>query len=228
MTSRPSPSLALAPEDADHEALVDAAAKCRACSLYARATHVVFGEGPVPAQLMLVGEQPGDQEDRSGRPFVGPAGNLLDELLAEADIPRGEVYVTNAVKHFKWEPRGKRRIHAKPNGTEVHACHGWLEREIGLVAPQVIVCLGATAAQALLGRDFRLTKSRGVLLDRAGKGGVLATYHPSALLRMRARDEEEYLRERDAVVRDLVTAASGIRVRPRGRRSTRTAHHAAH
>jgi DNA polymerase len=140
------------------------AAGCKACDLYRRATQTVFGEGPEPAAVMLVGEQPGDAEDLSGRPFVGPAGKLLDRALAAAGIDRGVVYVTNVVKHFKWEPRGKRRIHAKPNAAEIAACRPWLETEIALVEPRVLVCLGATAAQALLGKAFRVSQQRGIFI----------------------------------------------------------------
>src|SRR5262245_355512 len=178
----PSPSLALVPPDAEYAELVSAARECHACDLYKRATQTVFGEGAIPAPMMLVGEQPGDREDLAGRPFVGPAGRILDTVLEEAEIPRDQVYVTNAVKHFKWEPRGKRRNHSKPNTVEIHACHGWLESEIALVRPQVIVCMGATAALAFFGRNFRLTKRRGVLEPGAPWATyLLATYHPSAL-----------------------------------------------
>src|SRR3954470_1701684 len=143
--------------------LWEAAQGCTACDLYKKATQAVLGEGPREAAAFFIGEQPGDQEDLAGKPFVGPAGRVLDEALIEAGIPREEVYVTNAVKHFKWEPRGKRRLHAKPNAGEIHACNVWLEEEIKLVRPQVIVCLGATAAQVFLGKSFRITKERGVL-----------------------------------------------------------------
>jgi DNA polymerase len=166
---------------------------CQGCTLYCNATQAVFGEGPASAQLMLIGEQPGDQEDLAGRPFVGPAGRVLDESLEQAGIPRDEVFVTNAVKHFKFEPRGKRRIHSKPNAREIRACAPWLEAEIQLVKPQVVVALGATAAQALLGGSFRLTQHRGEFITGTHWAPqVLATLHPSALLRMpdqRARRE---------------------------------------
>src|SRR5215204_1532143 len=142
-----------------------AAAGCTACHLYKLGTQTVFGEGSADADVVFVGEQPGDQEDLAGKPFVGPAGRVLDEALAEVGIPRGEVYVTNAVKHFKWEPRGKRRIHQKPNLGEVKACRPWLETELALVKPQGIVCLGATAAQSLLGPQFRITRDRGRFFD---------------------------------------------------------------
>jgi uracil-DNA glycosylase len=213
MVDRPSESLAWIPANADHDALVDRARECRACGLYARATHVVFGEGPVPAPMMLVGEQPGDREDLAGRPFVGPAGRLLDEALAEAEIPREQVYVTNAVKHFKWEPRGKRRLHAKPNAVEIHACRGWLEAEVALVQPEVVVCLGATAAKVFFGRNFKITEDRGVLHDGQGWAKrLLATFHPSAILRMRS-DEDEYVRARRAFTLDLAEAASAVTFR---------------
>ena len=166
--------------------LLRAAAKgCRGCDLYCKGTQTVFGEGSADASVMFVGEQPGDQEDRAGRPFVGPAGRILDDALAEAGVPRDECYVTNAVKHFKWEPRGKRRIHSKPSAREINACKPWLEAEIGVIKPQAIVCLGATAAQDLLGRDFRLTQHRGEpITDTPWASWVLATVHPSSLLRM--------------------------------------------
>jgi DNA polymerase len=189
--------------------LAQAAQRCQACDLFKRATQVVFGEGPAPAPMMLIGEQPGDREDLSGRPFVGPAGRLLDDALEEAEIPRDQVYVTNAVKHFKWELRGKRRIHSKPNAAEIHACRGWLESEIEVVRPEVIVCLGSTAAQVFFGRSFRLTKSRGVLEEGAPWAKrILATFHPSALLRMMNGDEAEYARMRRAFTLDLAEAAS--------------------
>ena len=159
------------------------AAGCTACPLYANATQTVFGEGNIHAALMLVGETPGDQEDRAGRPFVGPAGRLLDKCLAAAGIERDAAYVTNVVKHFKFEPRGKRRIHKKPNAIEIRACVPWLEAEIERVKPRVLVCLGATAAQALLGPAFRVTQRRGELVPSNLAPRVLATVHPSSLLR---------------------------------------------
>jgi uracil-DNA glycosylase len=159
------------------------AAECRQCDLWERASQTVFGEGPVPAGAMFVGEQPGDTEDREGRPFVGPAGRLLDEALEAAHIPRHAVYVTNAVKHFKWQPRGKRRLHSRPNQGEVSACHPWLESEIGVVRPKVIVCLGAIAAQALLGPRVRVTRDRGAPLPSSLAPFVFVTVHPSSLLR---------------------------------------------
>jgi len=181
-----------------------AAAHCTACPLYARGTQTVFGEGPAHAPLMLVGEQPGDQEDRTGQPFVGPAGRLLDRCLIAAGIDREAAYVTNVVKHFKWIPRGKRRLHGKPNAREIEACKPWLEAEIAVIRPKVLVCLGATAAQALLGRSFRVSRERGHPIPSTLAPHVLATVHPSALLR--ARDDE-----RDAqiarFIADLATAA---------------------
>jgi len=183
-----------------------AAGACQACDLWARATQTVFGEGPVPAPLMLVGEQPGDQEDRQGRPFVGPAGRLLDEAMDEAGIDRNRAYVTNAVKHFKWTERGKRRLHDKPNRAEVVACHQWLDREMALVRPEVLVALGATAAQSLLGPSFRVTRHRGEVLDDTGLGPLLvATAHPSAVLRV--RDPEERRQAQQQLVADLRVAA---------------------
>jgi uracil-DNA glycosylase len=164
-------------------ALREAAEHCRGCDLYKRATQTVFGEGPKKADLMLVGEIPGDQEDRQGRVFVGPAGRLLDESLAEVGLDRKETYITNAVKHFSWEERGKRRLHKKPKWGEVQACKPWLQAEILAVAPKLVVCLGATAAQSLLGSDFRITKHRGELLACELAERVMATYHPSAILR---------------------------------------------
>ena len=170
-------------------ALRDAVQRCEGCPLYANATQAVFGEGLVSAKLMLVGEQPGDQEDKAGAPFVGPAGRILDQALDEAGIDRRAAYVTNAVKHFKWKARGKRRIHDKPTWTEQVACRPWLEAELQLVKPRALVLLGATAAQSLLGKDFRLTKHRGEALDSELAELVTATIHPSAMLRGENRDE---------------------------------------
>jgi uracil-DNA glycosylase len=160
-----------------------AAAECKACDLWKSGTQTVFGEGAGTADLMLVGEQPGDKEDLAGRPFVGPAGRVLDQALEGAGIDRTDVYVTNAVKHFKWEPRGKRRLHKRPDSVEVAACRPWLDKEIELVGPRVVVCLGATAAQALLGRTFRVTKQRGELFPQEAGHVVTATVHPSSVLR---------------------------------------------
>jgi DNA polymerase len=170
--------------------LREAATLCHGCDLWRNATQTVFGEGGEDAEVMFVGEQPGDQEDKDGRPFVGPAGRLLDRALEEAGIDRTLVYVTNAVKHFKWQPRGKRRIHQKPNWTEMTACRPWLEAEIEAVEPRVIVLLGATAAQTLLGRQFRVTKQRGELVESPFAEYVTATIHPSAILRAEDRDAE--------------------------------------
>ena len=181
--------------------LREAARGCRACPLWKRASQTVFGEGPRHARVILVGEQPGDREDIEGRPFVGPAGKLLDACLAEAGIDRSLTYVTNVVKHFKWEPRGKKRIHQKPNALEVAACRPWLDAEIAVLKPKVLVCLGATAAQALLGASFRVTKSRGAFIPSDLAPFVTATVHPSSILR--APDEARREDERRAFVRDL-------------------------
>jgi DNA polymerase len=182
------------------------AADCRACPLWKRGTQTVFGEGPLGAKFFLVGEQPGDREDIEGRPFVGPAGRLLDACLEEAGIDRREVYVTNAVKHFKWEPRGKKRIHQKPNSTEIAACRPWLEAELAVVKPKALICLGATAAQALWGPSFRVTKSRGRLLPSPYAPLAAATIHPSSILRApdaRARKVEtaRFVKDLRSIVR---------------------------
>jgi uracil-DNA glycosylase len=171
------------PERLTLPALREAASACRGCRLWEVGTQTVFGEGAVDAKAMFVGEQPGDQEDRAGKPFVGPAGRVFDEALAEAGIDRGSIYVTNAVKHFKWQARGKRRIHQKPNWTEMTACRPWLEAELEVVKPRVLVLLGATAAQTLLGREFRVTQHRGELLASELAEAVTATVHPSSILR---------------------------------------------
>jgi uracil-DNA glycosylase len=181
--------------------LQEAARGCRACNLWRNATQTVFGAGSPQARVMFVGEQPGNDEDLDGRPFVGPAGKLLDRALAEAGIERTQIYVTNAVKHFKWEPRGKRRIHKKPNSAEIAACRPWLETEIAVVRPEVIVCLGATAAQSLLGRAFRVTQHRGELLESSLAKAVMATVHPSSILR--APDDETRRTEFTKFVADL-------------------------
>jgi uracil-DNA glycosylase family protein len=173
----------LIPERASLPKLREAAAGCQACDLWRGATQTVFGEGPRQARLMLVGEQPGDREDREGHPFVGPAGQLLDGALNEAGIERADVYLTNIVKHFKNEPRGKRRIHAKPNREEVRACKPWLEAELQVVRPELLVALGATPAQGLLGSSFRVTKQRGEVHELDDGTRVVATMHPSAVLR---------------------------------------------
>lgn len=167
------------------------AKRCEACPLYQRATQTVFGEGPESAKIVFVGEQPGDQEDRQGKPFVGPAGQLLDRALAEAGIDRSRVYVTNAVKHFKWEPAGKRRLHQKPNAREIAACRPWLEAELAIIQPQIVVALGATAAQALMGKAFRVTQSRGrAFRDVPWAKMFYATVHPSSILRGPPEDRE--------------------------------------
>lgn len=176
------------PPHATLGALREAALGCHGCSLWEHATQTVFGEGKAHVPLMLVGEQPGEVEDREGRPFVGPSGKLLDQVLEEVGIRREDVYITNAVKHFKWKPSGKRRLHVTPGAWEIAACRPWLDAEIAAVAPRALVCLGATAAQALLGKDFRVTAHRGELLDSTLAPLVMATVHPSSLLR--APDEE--------------------------------------
>jgi len=181
-----------------------ASRECTACHLYRRATQTVFGEGPKNAPIMLVGEQPGDYEDVAGKPFVGPAGKIMDRALEEAGIDRSHVYVTNAVKHFKWEPRGKRRIHKKPNSREIAACRPWLEVEVRLVKPQLVVCLGSTAGQAFFGPSFRVTRERGKILSSKLAPKVVATVHPSSLLRQ--PDEESREREYDRFVVDLRAA----------------------
>jgi len=186
----------------------DAAKDCRGCQLWKIGTQTVFGEGAKRADMMLVGEQPGNEEDLSGHPFVGPAGKLLDRALADAGIDRTLVYVTNVVKHFKWEPRGKRRIHKKPNAAEIGACRPWLDTEIALIKPRIIICLGATAAQALLGRQFRVTAHRGQLVPSPLAPFVLATVHPSSILR--APDDEARHREMKQFTNDLRTAARAL------------------
>jgi uracil-DNA glycosylase family protein len=198
----------LIPDRPTLAAVRTAAKDCQACDLYKRGTQIVFGEGARNAELMLVGEQPGDQEDLSGHPFVGPAGKLLDRVLAEAGIDRTRVYVTNVVKHFKWEPRGKRRIHKKPSASEIAACRPWLDTEIQLVKPRAIVCLGATAAQALLGSQFKVTAQRGTFIASALAPLVTATVHPSSILR--ERDDEARHRERERLVDDLRKVARAL------------------
>ena len=199
---------AFLPERLSLEALREAARGCTACPLWRLGTQTVFGEGLKRASMMLVGEQPGDREDIAGRPFVGPAGRLLHEALAEAGIDRSEVYLTNAVKHFKWEPRGKRRIHQKPSWGEIAACRPWVEAELAVVAPRVLVCLGATAAQALLGRDVRVTRDRGRPLESPLAPIAFATVHPSSILR--APDRETRRREDALFVEDLRAAAGAL------------------
>lgn len=183
------------------------AAGCTRCDLYRCATQTVFGDGPDDADLVLVGEQPGDREDLTGEPFVGPAGRILDEALEAAGIDRGRAYVTNAVKHFKWEAKGKARIHKKPNAGEIKACFPWLEAELTVVRPEVLVCLGATAAQALLGRDFKVTRQRGRFVDSPLAPHVLATVHPSSILR---GPPEGRKRNLAAFVADLEVAATAL------------------
>ena len=194
--------------------LAAAARKCRGCGIYCNATQTVFGEGPGDAVCMFVGEQPGDQEDLAGKPFVGPSGELLDGAMEEAGVPRDQVYVTNAVKHFKWEPRGKRRLHAKPSAREVAACRPWLEAEIKVVKPRMIVCLGATASQSLMGSGFRLTQHRGEIQKETGWADwLLATVHPSSLLRMpdaeaRRAAREQFVSDMKLVARQLKSLTS--------------------
>jgi uracil-DNA glycosylase len=188
--------------------LREAASGCRACDLWKTGTQTVFGEGRKAAEVMLVGEQPGDREDIEGRPFVGPAGRLLDEALEEAGIDRELAYVTNAVKHFKWTPRGKRRIHQKPNWSEIAACRPWLDAELAVVKPRVLVPMGATAAQALLGKQFRVTKDRGRPVESDLAPVVIATIHPSAILRAQDEDRD---REYHGLVEDLRTVAAALR-----------------
>jgi DNA polymerase len=204
---------ALIPDQLTLEGLRQAASKCQACDLWRRGSQTVFGEAMAgrlaPAPLMLAGEQPGNEEDLAGRPFVGPSGKLLDRALEEAGIDRTQAYVTNVVKHFKWEPRGKRRIHAKPNSVEIAACRPWLDAELALVRPQVLVCLGATAAQALLGRSFRVTVNRGKPVQSPLAPFVMATIHPSAILR--APDSDTRRLETERFISDLKVAAEALR-----------------
>jgi uracil-DNA glycosylase len=203
------------PERPSLAAVREAASGCRACDLYARATQTVFGEGPRRAEVMIVGEQPGDVEDVQGHPFVGPAGRLLDRALEEASIDRRLVYFTNVVKHFKWEPRGKRRIHVRPNSAEVSACRPWLETEIALVKPRLLLCLGAVAAQALLGRTFKVSAERGRFVDSTLAPRVTATVHPSSILR--ARDEASRREAMEQFVADLRIVAAEMARSPRDR-----------
>jgi len=183
---------------------------CRGCLLYKNATQAVFGEGPAPATVMFVGEQPGDQEDRAGKPFVGPAGKILDETLKVVGIDRGDVYVTNAVKHFKWEARGTRRIHSKPSAREMAACKPWLTAELAVVKPKMVVCLGATAAQDLFGPKFRITRERGKIMEDTGIAPmVMATVHPSSILRAPDHDARE--KARREFMDDLAKAAKHLK-----------------
>lgn len=199
----------LIPDQPNLADLVDAAAGCQACDLWERATQTVFGEGAEGAEVMLVGEQPGDREDREGEPFVGPAGRVLDEGLEAAGIDRRLAYVTNVVKHFKWTPRGKVRLHQKPNAAEQAACRPWLEAELRTVQPRVLVALGATAAKSLLGNDFRVTKDRGRFVDSALAPHVLATVHPSSILR--TDDGDERRAAMHGFIDDLTVAAGALR-----------------
>jgi DNA polymerase len=196
------------PGDATLDDLREAAAGCRNCDLWKRATQTVFGEGPRRARAILVGEQPGDEEDLKGHPFVGPAGRLLDKAMEEAGLPRADVFVTNVVKHFKWRPQGKRRLHEKPTLSEINACLPWLEGEIGALRPDVIVCLGATAAQAVIGRQFRVTRERGRFVP-SRFGTAFGTVHPSSILR--APDDETRRIERARFVEDLRLVAQRLR-----------------
>jgi DNA polymerase len=189
------------PAGADLTALASAARNCKGCDLYKHATQAVFGAGPSTARLVMIGEQPGDSEDVEGRPFVGPTGKLLDRALEDAGIARPNVYVTNAVKHFKFEERGKRRIHKKPSAAEIEACHPWLGAELACIRPEVIVCLGATAAHAVMGKDHRLLENRGKFFDHPDARAVTATVHPSAILR--APDQKQRRRDYEAFVEDL-------------------------
>src|SRR6266487_1246855 len=181
--------------------LQEAARTCRACPLWKTGTQTVFGDGSRTAKVVFVGEQPGNDEDLAGKPFVGPAGKLLDRALVEAGIDRGEVYVTNAVKHFKWEPKGKRRLHKKPSGREIAACRPWLEAELAVLKPKVLVCLGATAAQALIGKEFRVSRQRGQLVESSLAANVIATVHPSSILR--APDDETRRAEMALFIKNL-------------------------
>jgi DNA polymerase len=207
--SQKSPAESLIPPRPTLATLKEAAASCRACDLWKKGTQTVFGEGRRRSKVMFVGEQPGNEEDLTGKPFVGPAGRLFDDALGEAGIDRNQTYVTNVVKHFKWEPRGKRRIHKKPNAQEIAACRPWLQAEIDVIKPEVIVALGATAAQALFGPQFRVTKQRGQFLESALAPYVMATVHPSSILR--APDDEARRLEHRRFVDDLKKLARVIK-----------------
>jgi DNA polymerase len=196
------------PERKSLPALQRAAVSCRGCDLYRRATQTVFGAGSRSARLVLIGEQPGDEEDQSGKPFVGPAGRLLDQLLESAGIDRGDTYVTNAVKHFSWTERGKRRLHKKPTARQSAACRPWWEAELEVIQPQGVICLGATAAQALLGRAFHVTQHRGEIQRDADGWWVMATWHPSAALR--APDSESRRRFRNELIADFRRARRNL------------------
>lgn len=199
----------LIPPTANLDKVREAAKGCTACPLWKSGTQTVFGEGSKHAKVVFVGEQPGNDEDLAGKPFVGPAGKLLDKALEEAGIDRDEVYVTNVVKHFKWEPKGKRRIHKKPNSREIAACRPWLDAELDLLKPEVVVCLGATAAQALLGKDFRVSQQRGEFIESELASLVMATVHPSSILR--APDDETRHAETEKFIADLKKVERAIR-----------------
>jgi uracil-DNA glycosylase len=199
------------PPSRDLDELREAVQSCEGCDLYRSATQAVFGEGSPRARVMLVGEQPGDAEDRQGHPFVGPAGEVLDRALAAAGIARGDAYVTNAVKHFSWEPRGKRRLHKKPRLSELKACRPWLEAEIERVGPRAIVCLGATAAQSVLGAGVQVTKHHGQVIEREGQPPAVVTRHPSSVLRQ--QDSESRRLAFDQLVADLEVVATLLRRR---------------
>lgn len=196
------------PERRTLPVLREASKKCRGCDLWVKGTQTVFGEGAAHAEVIFVGEQPGDKEDLTGKPFVGPAGAVLDKALVAAGIDRKQVYVTNAVKHFNWEPRGKRRIHKKPNAMQIAACRPWLDAEIAAIKPRVIVCLGATAAQALLGRTFKVTQRRGELIPSELAPYIVATVHPSSILR--APDDQTRHEEMARFIDDLRNVASAL------------------
>ncbi|HEX5034255.1 MAG TPA: UdgX family uracil-DNA binding protein [bacterium] len=196
------------PEERNYASLKAAAAKCRGCPLYRRATQTVFGEGAMKAEVLLVGEQPGDQEDKAGKPFVGPAGKMLEKALLEAGLRRSEFYVTNAVKHFKWRPQGDKRIHEKPNSGEITACKPWLKAELELIQPQILVCLGSTAAQAVLGRKVTIKRERGRFFPTTFAAATYVTVHPSSLLRQpdsmsRRKAYREFLADMKKVRRRL-------------------------
>ncbi len=211
MSKQESPAIELISHRTTLKGLAEAAANCRACDLWKNATQTVFGAGAAHASVMMVGEQPGDKEDLAGKPFVGPAGKLLDQALQEAGIERAKVYITNAVKHFKWEPRGKVRIHKKPNGKEIAACRPWLDAELLAIRPQMVVLMGATAAQAILGRAFRVTQHHGEVIEASEPYAhqVTATVHPSSILR--APDEETRHREMAQFIEDLAVVARRLR-----------------
>jgi len=202
-------ALPFLPKRISLKTLIEASRSCRGCPLYKTATQTVFGEGPTHARVMLVGEQPGNDEDLKGHPFVGPAGRVLDKALEAAHIARADAYVTNVVKHFKWVPSGSRRLHKKPTAREVSACIPWLEEEIDLIKPEVVVLMGATAAQAVLGKDFRVTQHRGELVESGLAEHVVATIHPSAILRQRTHEDRH--REMQRFVHDLGVAAKLLR-----------------